>query len=222
MTILGLSSRIDTSAYSKNTKKTAVTSVNLKNAVKTDEASQTTKLTSEEEMTIFKKEFYQDLEKIQLHSTVKNAAVNISDKAFEKMKEDPQYRERVFSLLQRDLCSSYAPRDTSVILTVGESLDQYRGDSWPTNNDSEFWGRSKNSFFTKTNNKDNDDDKKLNEAHLKLLREQESFEQKCQLQALIEDKKERKYFFKAAQMYAETQDLYKSDPLPSGILEQSI
>ena len=84
MTILGLSSRIDTSAYSKNTKKTAVTSVNLKNAVKTDEASQTTKLTSEEEMTIFKKEFYQDLEKIQLHSTVKNAAVNISDKAFEK------------------------------------------------------------------------------------------------------------------------------------------
>ena len=62
-------------------------------------------------------------------------------------------------------------------------------------------------FLRKLINKDNDDDKKLNEAHLKLLREQESFEQKCQLQALIEDKKERKYFFKAAQMYAETQDL---------------
>ena len=203
--------RSDTSAYSKNTKKTAVTSVSLKNVVKTDGASQTTKLTSEEEMTIFKKEFYQDLEKIQLHSTVKNAAVNISDKAFEKMKENPQYREKVFSLLQRDLCSSYAPRDTSVILTVGESLEKYRGDSWPTNNDSEFWGRSKNSFYTKTKNKDHDDDKKLNEAHLKLLREQESFEQKCQLRASIEDREERKYFFKAAHMYGEMQDLYKND-----------
>ena len=139
--------RSDTSAYSKDTKKTTVTSGSLKNVVKTDGASQTTKLTSEEEMTIFKKKFYQDLEKIQLHSTVKNAAVNVSDKAFKKMKENPQYREKVLSLLQRDLCSSYAPRDTSVILTVGESLAQYRGDSWPTNNDSEFWGRLKKQFL---------------------------------------------------------------------------
>ena len=201
--------RTDTAAYSKNTGDAVVTSVSLKNIVKTEEASQITKLTSEEEMTIFKKEFYQDLEKIQLHSTVKNAAVNVSDKAFEKMKENPQYREKVLSLLQRDLCSSYAPRDTSVILTVGASLEQYRGDSWPTNNDSEFWGRSKNSFYTKNNNKDHGDDKKLNEAHLKQLREQQSFEQKCQLRALIEDREEQKAFLKATQMYSGMQDLYK-------------
>lgn len=165
-------------AYSMNVRDTAGTSASLKKAVKTKETSQTAKLTSEEEMMIFKKEFYQDLERIQLHRTVINAAVNVSDMAFEKMKEDPQYREKVLSLLKRDLCSSYAPRDTSVLLTVGESLEQYRGDSWPVINDSEFWGRSKNSFYKKTkNNKGPDDDKNRLEAHLKLLREQKYFEQ---------------------------------------------
>jgi len=164
-------------------------------------------------MAMFKQEFYQDIEKIKFHSTVKNAAVNVSDKAFEKMKEDPQYREKMLSLLQRDLCSSYAPRDTSVILTVGESLDQYRGDSWPTNNDSGFWGRSKNSFYKKTDNKNHDDDKKLSEEHLKLLIKQQSFEQKCQQQASIEVREEHNAFLKAARLYAEMQDLYKSNPV---------
>ncbi|WP_051957974.1 hypothetical protein [Desulfobacter vibrioformis] len=205
--------RGDIDAYSKNTRKNSETSVNSKYAVKTEETSQTAKLTIEEEMAMFKQEFYQDIEKIKFHSTVKNAAVNVSDKAFEKMKEDPQYREKMLSLLQRDLCSSYAPRDTSVILTVGESLDQYRGDSWPTNNDSGFWGRSKNSFYKKTDNKNHDDDKKLSEEHLKLLIKQQSFEQKCQQQASIEVREEHNAFLKAARLYAEMQDLYKSNPV---------
>ncbi len=197
----------DLTTYSNNKKETA-TFVNVKN----EEASQTTKLTAEEEMILFKKEFYQDLEKIQRHSTVKNAAVNVSDKAFEKMQKDPEYREKILSLVQRDLGSSYAPRDTSVLLTVGASLEQYRGDSWPTSNDSEFFGRSRNSFFKKTDDK-NDDKKLEEEAYLKHLREQQFLaqqflEQQNQLQELTEAKtQEDMLSFKATQKYIEMQNL---------------
>ncbi len=125
------------------------------NASKTASATKSQdlpQLTSDEEMKIFKEEFYKELEQIQCHCSVKNVTVNVSEKAFAKMKDDPEYKEKIMNLLKRDLTSSYAPRDTSVMLTVGESLNQYRGDSWPTSNDSEFWWRSENSFYRMTDN----------------------------------------------------------------------
>ena len=75
-----------------------------------------------EEMELFKKEFYEDLSKITNHRTVSNAAVNISGEAFKAMKDDPQYREKVLSLIQRDWGDSYAPRNCSVLITVGATL----------------------------------------------------------------------------------------------------
>ena len=116
----------------------------------TESIQQQTELSEAEEMQLFKKEFYEDLSKIIGHPTVSNAAVNISDAAFQAMKDDPEYRSQVLSLLQRDLGASYAPRNCSVLITVGTSLDQYRGDSWPVGNDSEFWLRSKDSFYKRT------------------------------------------------------------------------
>ena len=95
-----------------------------------------------EEMELFKKEFYEDLSKITNHRTVSNAAVNISGEAFKAMKDDPQYREKVLSLIQRDWGDSYAPRNCSVLITVGATLNEYRADSWPVGYDSEFDMRS--------------------------------------------------------------------------------
>ena len=116
----------------------------------TEYTQQKTELSEAEEMQLFKKEFYEDLSKIVCNPTVSNAAVNISDAAFQAMKDDPEYRSQVLSLLQRDLGASYAPRNCSVLITVGTSLDQYRGDSWPVGNDSEFRLRSKDSFYKRT------------------------------------------------------------------------
>ena len=113
----------------------------------TESTQQKTVLSEAEEMQLFKKEFYEDLSKIVCNPTVSNAAVNISDAAFQAMKDDPEYRAQVLSLLQRDLGASYAPRNCSVLITVGTSLDQYRADSWPVGNDSEFHTRSKGSFW---------------------------------------------------------------------------
>ena len=116
----------------------------------TEATQQKAELSKAEEMQLFKKEFYEDLSKIICNPTVSNAAVNISNAAFQAMKDDPEYRAQVLSLLQRDLGASYAPRNCSVLITVGTSLDQYRADSWPVGNDSEFRLRSKDSFFKRT------------------------------------------------------------------------
>ena len=113
----------------------------------TDSTQQKTVLSEAEEMQLFKKEFYEDLSKIVCNPTVSNAAVNISDAAFQAMKDDPEYRAQVLSLLQRDLGASFAPRNCSILITVGTDLNQYRADSWPVGNDSEFHSRSKDSFW---------------------------------------------------------------------------
>ena len=82
----------------------------------------TEQLTPEEELEVFKKEFYEELSKINVHQTISNVAINISEDAFKKMKEDPQYKQQILNLLKRDLGSSLAPRNCSAVFTVGSSL----------------------------------------------------------------------------------------------------
>lgn len=95
-----------------------------------DKAQETKVMTPEEEMEVFKKEFYAELERIPKNRTIVNLAINISEKAFENMKADPEYRAKIMSALQRDLTSSFAPLKASLLLTVGATEKDYRGDSW--------------------------------------------------------------------------------------------
>ncbi len=112
-------------------------------------------LSEAKEMELFKKKFYDDLSKVTNHRTVSNAAVNISEATFKAMKDDPQYREKFLSLIQRDWGSSYAPMNCSVLITVGATLNEYRADSWSVGYDSEFDVRSQNSFYKRTSEKKN-------------------------------------------------------------------
>ena len=136
----------------------------------TEVVQQKAELSEAEEMQLFKKEFYEELTKIVCNPTVSNAAVNISEAAFKAMKEDPQYREKVLSLIQRDWGDSYAPRNCSVLITVGATLNEYRADSWPVGYDSEFDVRSQNSFYKRTSEK-KDRQKELLEEYLEEVRE---------------------------------------------------
>ncbi len=130
------------------------------------EAEKTEQMTPEEELEVFKKEFYDELSRINNHRTVSNMAINISEDAFKKMKEDPQYKQQILDLVQRDWGDSYAPRNCSVMITVGSSLNDYRADSWPVGYDSEFDIRSKNSFYKKTSESKKDKQKELLEEYL--------------------------------------------------------
>ncbi len=142
-----------------------VTTQNAQNINGTGKADSTYELSEAEEMEIFKKEFYDDLSKINIHRTVSNAAVNISEEAFKAMKDVPGYRDKILSLLHRDLEASYVPGDCSVLITVGATLDDYRGCSWSVGYDSEFHMRSRNSFYKRTSGKQ-DKQKEILEKYL--------------------------------------------------------
>ena len=153
--------------YYQNNMETKRNTKNVNSADKfaLEKTGSTQELSEAEEMEQFKKEFYEDLSKVTNHRTVSNAAVNISEAAFRAMKEDPQYKEKVLSLIQRDWGDSYAPRNCSVLITVGATLNEYRADSWPVGYDSEFDVRSQNSFYKKTSEK-KDKQKEILEEYL--------------------------------------------------------
>ncbi len=151
-----------------------------------------TELSEAEEMEQFKKEFYAELERIPKNRTIINLAVNISEEAFENMKADPEYRAKIMSVLQRDLTSSFAPLKASLLITVGATEKDYRGDSWSgPNNDSEFFARSQNSFYKKTSGQ-KDRQKELLKEYLKK-RAQEKRQQKELLdERIVKEKQERR------------------------------
>ncbi len=151
-----------------------------------------TELSEAEEMEQFKKEFYAELERIPKNRTIINLAVNISEEAFENMKADPEYRAKIMSVLQRDLTSSFAPLKASLLITVGATEKDYRGDSWSgPNNDSEFFARSQNSFYKKTSGQ-KDRQKELLKEYLKK-RAQEKRQQKELLEErIVKEKQERR------------------------------
>ena len=170
--------------YYQNNMETKRNTKNVNSADKfaLEKTGSTQELSEAEEMEQFKKEFYEDLSKVTNHRTVSNAAVNISEAAFKAMKEDPQYREKVLSLIQRDWGDSYAPRNCSVLITVGATLNEYRADSWPVGYDSEFDVRSQNSFYKRTSEK-KDKQKELLEEYL-----EKRAQAKRQQQELLDEK----------------------------------
>ena len=170
--------------YYQNNMETKRNTKNVNSADKfaLEKTGSTQGLSEAEEMEQFKKEFYEDLSKVTNHRTVSNAAVNISEAAFKAMKEDPQYREKVLSLIQRDWGDSYAPRNCSVLITVGATLNEYRADSWPVGYDSEFDVRSQNSFYKRTSEK-KDKQEELLEKYL-----EKRAQAKRQQQELLDEK----------------------------------
>ena len=150
----------------------------------------TKELSEAEEMEIFKKEFYEELSKITNHRTVSNAAVNVSEAAFKAMKDDPEYKQQVLSWIKHDLGASYGSRNASVMLTVGSTLEEYRGDAWPVSADSEFGIRSQDSFYKRTSDK-KDSQKELLEEYLEKRAQVKKQQQEMLNEKIAKQEQER-------------------------------
>lgn len=184
-----------------------------------EKTSGTQELSEAEEMELFKKEFYEDLSKVTNHRTVSNAAVNISEAAFKAMKDDPQYREKVLSLIQRDWGDSYAPRNCSVLITVGATLNEYRADSWPVGYDSEFDVRSQNSFYKRTSEK-KDKQKELLEEYLEKRAQTKRLQEKLMNEEVAEKKLEHSRMMKS--WYSESHVSQASAAYEANVLAEPI
>ena len=151
----------------------------------------TKELSEAEEMAIFKKEFYAEIEKIPKDRTIANVAINISEEAFRNMKADPKYREQMLSLIRRDMTGSVAPApDCSMVITVGATAKDYRADGWSVNNDSEFYARSQNSFYKKTSDK-KDSQKELLEEYLEKRAQVKKQQQEMLNEKIAKQEQER-------------------------------
>ena len=73
-------------------------------------------------------------------------------------------------------------RNCSAVFTVGATIKEYRGDSWPVGYDSEFYARSQDSFFKKASEK-KDRQKELLEEYL-----EKRAQAKIQQQELLNEK----------------------------------
>lgn len=167
------------------------TTKSTKSVNSTGETGNTKELSEAEEMAIFKKEFYAEIDKIPRNRTITNVAINISEEAFKNMKDDPEYREKILSALKRDLTSSFAPLEASMVLTVGATAKDYRGDSWSgVNNQSEFYARSQNSFYKKTSNK-KDRQKELLEEYLEKRAQVKKQQQEMLNEKIAKQEQER-------------------------------
>ncbi|MFG6322296.1 MAG: hypothetical protein K1W41_12395 [Lachnospiraceae bacterium] len=150
----------------------------------------TKELSEAEEMEIFKKEFYEELSKITNHRTVSNAAVNVSEAAFKAMKDDPEYKQQILSWIKHDLGASYGSRNASVMLTVGSTLEECRGDAWPVSADSEFGIRSQDSFYKRTSDK-KDSQKELLEEYLEKRAQVKKQQQEMLNEKIAKQEQER-------------------------------
>ena len=162
-----------------------------------EKTGSTQELSEAEEMELFKKEFYAELERIPKNRTITNLAVNISEEAFKNMKDDPEYRAKIMSVLQRDLTSSFAPLKASLLITVGATEKDYRGDSWSgPNNDSEFFARSQDSFYKKTSGQ-KDRNKELLEEYLEKRAQAKRQQQELLNEKIVKAEQERSRLAKA-------------------------
>ncbi len=157
--------------------------------VEVDRTKDTKAMTPEEEMAIFKKEFYAELNMIPRDRTIANVAINISEEAFKNMKDDPKYREQMLAVIRRDMTGSVAPApDCSVVITVGATAKDYRADGWSVNNDSEFYARSQNSFYKAGSSESKKSkQKQLMEEYLAKRQEEKRIQKE-----LLEEKAEKK------------------------------
>ena len=177
----------------------------IQNTKKTTSKADASGMQEEQSMAEFKKEFYNDLEKITINSSIEDVTINISEKAFENMKADPEYREKILSLLQRDLGAYYGsgPRRACLLMNVGATLNDYRGDSWPICNNSEYHARtsSGDSFFKKSREKSDRSDEIL-ERYLEKREETKALQEKLWKDKAAKQKLEHRRLMKSSQALA--------------------
>ena len=200
------------------------TTKSTKNVNSTGETSSTKELSEAEEMAIFKKEFYAEIDKIPKDRTIANVAINISEEAFKNMKDDPEYGEKVLSLIKRDMTGSVAPApDCSLIITVGATSKDYRADGWSVNNDSEFYARSQNSFYKKTSNK-KDNQKELLEEYLEKRAQVKKQQQEMLNEKIAKQEQERSRLLRSwnnERLLSKASNAYESNVMTEAVTDSA-
>ena len=145
----GIGSYLDVLRQGSNRWEQISESEALEDTAKTDASGDENKPQTLEE---FKREVYGLLNSMYIHPSQSKTqiSISISDKAFEKMMNDPEYKKEILNVIQRDLGAAYPARaePTYSCLRIGDD-GEYRGDAMGAAFEGEFSTRSANSFWEK-------------------------------------------------------------------------
>ncbi|MDE6567131.1 MAG: hypothetical protein K2K70_05305 [Lachnospiraceae bacterium] len=95
---------------------------------------QTVEQTREMSMEQFQLEFWDEVAKIPGTHNMSHVMINVTKEGWERMKEDPEYREKMMRLLRRDMTAPFC-RQVYSIITIGGTEEEYRAESWSTGSD---------------------------------------------------------------------------------------
>lgn len=82
----------------------------------------------------FQQEFWDEVEQMMQWRPNHHTLIHVTKEGWEKMKADPEYRERMMALLRRDLMGPFCGQEYRIV-TIGGSEEEYRVDSWSTASD---------------------------------------------------------------------------------------
>lgn len=95
---------------------------------------QTVEQAREMSMEQFQLEFWDEVARIPGTHNMSHVMINVTKEGWERMKEDPEYREKMMRLLRRDMTGPFC-RQVYSIITIGGTEEEYRAESWSTGSD---------------------------------------------------------------------------------------
>lgn len=119
-----------TTNYSRWLTKSKDNSENEVSKINETTVNRSRKLTEQEEMVRFQQEFYAEIAQIPMSGQLNTLAIRVTDEGWKRMKENPEYREKMMSLIKRDTTGTYFGK-TNEIITIGRSSAEYRASSFP-------------------------------------------------------------------------------------------
>ena len=148
------------------------TTKSTKSVNNTEETGSTQELSEAEKLEAFKKEIWNEINSMPRSSSI-SWSFNITDEAFERMMNEPEFKDKVMNLIREDAAVGRPPI-VACMTTV--DVNGYSGYSYndPDIGNAAFAAHSKdkNNFYTKKA-KNSADSSDLTEYYAKQLREQE-------------------------------------------------
>ena len=184
-------SSILNSDYSIQTKKTT-----KQHTSKVEIIDQTQELSEAEKLESFKKEIWNEINAIPRSSSI-SWSINITDAAFERMMNEPEFKEKMMSLIREDAAAGRPPIVCS-ITTIDEN--GYKGYSY---NDTNVGNTA---YSTHSKDKNNFYKKKAEKQDYTELWEEKHLERERQREILDEEYEKRLY---TNQIYKHKEEIAK-------------
>lgn len=101
-----------------------VTTKNTKNVNSTEETGNTQELSEAEKLEAFKKEIWNEINFMPRSSSI-SWSINISDDAFERMMNEPKFKEKVINLIREDAAVGRSPIAACVVTVDANGYSGY-------------------------------------------------------------------------------------------------